>query len=389
MSLSRLLPALCAVLAVIIGVALTGCGDSVPDDGVAKVSDARGDGVITKDDFDRWMTVAARRGSQGQGSSPVPMPDPPDFATCVAYKKKGAPKPAKGQPTPTDAQFKAQCEQQWEQVRDQVLGFLIAAEWVKGEAEERDITVSDEDIDTTFAQQRKQAFPKEADFKKFLDESGSTEDDVRFQIEVELLQKKLADDVAKGADEVTSEQIAEYFKENKQQFGAPASRDVRVILTKTREQAERAKAALERGESWAAVAKRASLDVASKDRGGELEGVTKGQQLQPIDDAVFAAKKNVTGGPIKTPYGYYVYRVTKITKAGGQSLNEATPTIKPVLTAQNRRKALDEFLKDYREKWRERTNCREGYVVRDCRNAKGSETSTAGPGTTQPPSSAP
>lgn len=377
MSLSRLALALSAFFVLAIGAVFAGCGNSVPGNGVAKVSDTPGDGVITTEDFNHWMTIAANRSGQTPGSDPIPVPDPPDFTKCIANKKKTAPKPAKGQPKTTDAQYKAQCKQEWEGLRDQVLGFLLAAQWVKGEAEEQNITVSKKDIDKAFAEQKKQAFPKEADYKKFLKESGSTEADIRFQLEVEQLQQKLVAKITKGKDKVTDQQVAAYYKKNKEQFATPETRDLLVVLTKTKEQAEKAKAALDRGDSWAAVAKRYSIDEASKDQGGKLQGVTQGQQEKALDDAVFAAKKDVTGGPVKTQFGYYVYRVTKITKKDQQSLKEATPTIKSLLASQNQQKALDEFVKNYRKKWKERTNCKEGYVIQDCKNAKAPKTNTA------------
>lgn len=376
MSSSRLALALSAFFVLALGAVFAGCGNSVPGNGVAKVSDTEGDGVITTEDFNHWMTIAANRSGQTPGSDPIPVPDPPEFTKCIANKKKTAPKPAKGQPKTTDAQYKEQCKQEWEGLRDQVLGFLLAAQWVKGEAQEQDITVSKQDIDKAFAEQKKQAFPKDADYKKFLEESGSTEEDIRFQLEVEQLQQKLVQKITKGKDKVTDQQVAAYYNKNKEQFATPETRDLLVILTKTKEQAERAKAALDRGDSWAAVAKRFSIDEASKDQGGKLQGVTQGQQEKALDDAVFAAKKDVTGGPVKTQFGYYVYRVTKITKKDQQSLKQATPTIKSLLASQNQQKALDEFVKSYRKKWKERTNCKEGYVIQDCKNAKAPKTNT-------------
>src|SRR3954462_13257626 len=99
--------------------ALSACGsDSVPGNAVAKV----GDDAITNADFQHWMRVAAissQGALPGQKKAAVPLPHPPDFAACVAEKQKPAPKPAKGQPKPTAAQFKAQCKQEYEGLRDQ------------------------------------------------------------------------------------------------------------------------------------------------------------------------------------------------------------------------------------------------------------------------------
>src|SRR4051794_19226088 len=108
---------------------LSACGssDSVPGDSVAKV----GGDSIKLDEFNHWMKVAAISSAGGaepdqqQGSGEVP--DAPNFTRCIASKKEKAPKPAKGQPKPTDAQFKAQCQQEYNGLRDQVLQFLISS----------------------------------------------------------------------------------------------------------------------------------------------------------------------------------------------------------------------------------------------------------------------
>ena len=119
-----LLPALGAFFMAAMLVA--GCGNSVPGNAVASVD---GDG-ITRTDFNHWMNIAAAT-SQGATGTRVTY-SPPDFTACVATKRKTAPKPAKGQPAPTEAQFKTQCKQEYEGLRDQVMQFLILQRWVDG-----------------------------------------------------------------------------------------------------------------------------------------------------------------------------------------------------------------------------------------------------------------
>ena len=73
-------------------------------------------------------------------------------------------------------------------------------------------------------------------------------------------------------------------------------------------------------------------------------------------------------GPIKTQYGYYVFSVSDITKASQQSLAEAKETIKQTLSSQGQSKALDTFVKDFTKRWKEKTECSEGYKTSDCSN---------------------
>jgi foldase protein PrsA len=364
--------------------ALTACGgDSVPGNAVAKV----GDDTISTTDFNHWMKVAAisSQGAQPGAQKTAPqIPQPPDFAACVANKKKTAPKPAKGQPSPTDAQFKAQCKQEYEGLRDQVLQFLISARWIQGEASDQDVKVTDAEVNKQFQQTKKQSFPKEKDYTKFLKDSGMTQDDILFRVKLDTLSNKLREKVTKGKDKVTDAQIAAYYNKNKARFAQPERRDLRIVLTKTKDKADQARAAVASGQSFKDVAKKYSIDQASKSQGGVLLAVAKGQQEKALDTAVFKAKKGQLVGPVKTQFGYYVFKVQKITKASQQSLAQAKQTIKQLLASQNQQKSLDTFVKDFRKKWKAKTNCKKGYQTQDCKNAPKQASTTATTGGAAP-----
>jgi foldase protein PrsA len=375
----RILPALAAAL--ILPLSLAACGDSVPGNAVARV----GDDSISKTTFNHWMQVAALSAQAQTGTTNAQpkanIPEPPDFKACIAEKQQSAPKPAKGQPTPTAAQFKTQCKQQYEGMRDQVMQFLISSNWIANEAADQGIKVTDAQVQKQFEQTKKQSFPKEADFKKFLTTSGMTEADLLFRVRGNLLSDKLREKITKGKDTVTDAQITQYYNKNKQRFAQPQRRDLRIVLTKTEAKAGEARAAIASGQSFGAVAKKFSIDQASKAQGGVLLAVAKGQQEKSLDSAVFKAKKGVLTGPVKTQFGYYVFKVQKITPATQQTLTQAKETIKQLLISQNQQKALDAFVKDFRKKWKDDTNCRDGFVVQDCKNApKPKTTGTTPPG---------
>jgi foldase protein PrsA len=91
---------------------------------------------------------------------------------------------------------------------------------------------------------------------------------------------------------------------------------------------------------------------------------------------VFAAKKGDITGPVKTQFGWYVFEVEKVTKASQQSLEQAKETIRQTLQSQNQQKALDKFVADFQKKWKERTECRDGYVTQVCKGGKATPTPT-------------
>lgn len=352
---------------------LAGCG-GVPGNAVAEVDGE----AIEKADFDRWMTVAAR--SSGQPDAKVPVP--PEFTECVAAKRKDNGK-TKGQPKQTDKQLKEQCKQEYDALRDQVMQLLISFEWIQGQAEEMGIEVSDADVRKEFERQKKASFPKDADYQKFLKESGQTEEDILLRVKLDTLSTKIRDQVIKGKDQVSGQQVKTYYDKNKARFAQPERRDLRIVLTKSKAKAEQAKAALEDGKSWKSVAKRFSIDEATKSDGGKLPGVAKGQQEKALDEAVFSADKGEIVGPVKTQFGYYVFQVSKVEEASQQTLKEAEATIKQLLASENQQKALDAFVKDFRKEWKDKTECRDGFVTQDCKDAP-EPTPTPTPGAPQP-----
>jgi foldase protein PrsA len=346
---------------------ISGCGNSVPSNAVATV----GDSVIKKADFDKWLRTASQGQSQG-GQAAVP--DPPTYAKCVS-SLKGQPVP-KGAKAPTDAALKKQCKQQYDQLKADVMQFLIQAQWVQQEAKKQNVKVSDKAVQKQFADQKKQSFQKDADYKKFLANSGMTEADLIFRVKLDVISNDVRNKVIKGKDKVTDAQISTYYNKNKQRFAQPERRDLLVVLTRTKAKADAAKAALAGGQKWAAVAKKFSIDEASKAQGGKLPGVAKGQQEKAFDDAIFSAKKGATTGPVKTQFGFYVFQVTKVTPASQQTLAQTKETIKNLLKSQNQQKSLNDFVTQFRKDYKAKTKCSKTYVIPDCANAPKAKTGT-------------
>ena len=376
MTFLRLIPILAVAGA---AATVAGCGDDVPSNSVAKV----GDSTIEKKEFDRWLKNAASGQAQGGQAA---IPDPPDFKNCVAgLKKQPAPQGAGKQ---SEAQLKKQCRQQYDQLKNEVMQFLIQAEWVQQEAEERDVKVSDAEVKKSFEDQKKQAFPKPADYQKFLKDSGMSEQDILFRVKLDTLQTKLTQEVTKDKVKITDEDISEYYEKNKKRFAQPERRDLNVVLTKTKAKANQAKSQLDDGKSFKAVSKQFSIDEASKAQGGKLPDVSKGQQEKALDTAVFKAKRGDISGPIKTQFGFYVFEVDKIKASSQQSLAQAKETIRNLLRSQREQKALDSFVKDFREKYKEKTKCAKDFRVAECDNAP-KEKQDTGPASGGAPGGAP
>jgi foldase protein PrsA len=374
----RFIPALGAVLFALVG--LSACG-GLPGDAVVQIEGKS----ITKATFSHWLAIAATANSAGAGAvaaKPV-VPEPPDYKACIAHLQQVAPKPAKGQEAPTTASLKKQCVTQYGQLLKSVLPFLISSTWLLEEGSHMGIKLSDAEVKKQFEKIKGTQFPKAADYEKFLANTGQSTSDILLRVKLNQLSAKIEEKIAKEKHTVSKAEIEKYYNANKQRFGTPEKRTIEIILSKTEAAAASAKREVESGKSFASVAKRVSIDPTSKATGGLLTEVIPGQEEKALSTAIFAAKLNVLGGPLKSAFGYYVYRVKSATPATQQSLAQAEASIKTQLTSTQSSESLKKFVTEFRKRWKARTDCRSEFVVANCKQFKEPPKTTT-PGTATP-----
>ena len=225
-----------------------------PDDVVATVD---GQAIVQRD-FDHWMTVASR------SAGSVVLDPATGYRHCIAAKRRQI--PAKDRRKVSDKALATECRQDYAGMRAQVEQLLISFKWIEGEAAAQSVTVTDAEVAQSFQDQKQQSFPRDADFQKFLTQSGQTKQDILQRVRLDLLSNKIRDKVVAGKDQVSDQAIAQFYADHRSQFAEPEKRSLRLVLTKHKAQAEAARAALERGTSWQAVAKRYSIDEHVQER---------------------------------------------------------------------------------------------------------------------------
>jgi hypothetical protein len=121
---------------------------------------------------------------------------------------------------------------------------LIEAAWTEGEAAERQISVSDDDVDDATAPPH----------------DGLSTADRRYEARVSLLDAALKQPILQAAAQsVTPQQIDEYVRQHPKL--GPERRKARAIRARSARDAIRIKAAIERGLTWTAAARRYKADV--------------------------------------------------------------------------------------------------------------------------------
>jgi peptidyl-prolyl cis-trans isomerase SurA len=121
----------------------------------------------------------------------------------------------------------------------------------------------------------------------------------------------------------TEREIREYFDKNRAAFGKrSATVSFRQIVTPPPAKAEaKAKALaladsilqeLRNGADFAAAARRFSMDPGSREQGGSLGWMRRGQNLdQNFEDAAFSLRPGVISDPVETSFGYHLIQVER------------------------------------------------------------------------------
>ncbi|HEU4463268.1 MAG TPA: peptidyl-prolyl cis-trans isomerase [Solirubrobacterales bacterium] len=249
----------------------------------------------------------------------------------------------------------------FEELKTAALGELLDQAWIQGQAEELDISVTPKQVEDELATIKKQSFPSDKAYEKFLEESKYTQEDVDDRVLLQLLSTQIQEKVSGEAPKPSSEDIQAYYDAEKDsQFTTKESRDVRIVLNKDKGEVEAAKKALDADsspDSWKKVAAKYSSDPTSKSKGGLQEGITEEFLQGPLKEAVFSSATGELVGPLEFQGNFFVVEVVKLNPGKVQNLAEAKSQIESTIGQETQQEFFSEFVTDYQVRWAQRTQC--------------------------------
>jgi foldase protein PrsA len=331
-----------AFLAALALLALAGCGGGgapeVPDNAVAVV----GEVDIAKGDFDQLMDQAKRSYKQ---------------------QKRGFPKAG----TP-----------EYSNLRNQAMKFLVQRAEFSQEAPDLGVKIDDKKVNERLTQIKKQYFNNnEKKYKAQLAQQHLSDTQVKADIRASLTSEEIFKAVTEKT-KVADADIEKYYKEHKDQYGQPESRDVRHILVKTKAQADKLYAQLQDGGDFAVLAKKFSIDPGSKNQGGKLT-ISKGQTVAPFDQTAFLLAKNKISRPVKTQYGYHIIQpISDVKPAKTTPLKDVKEAIRQQLLQEKKNEAMQTWLKDLDKKYEDEIAYRAGFAPPKTATTDTGTTSTSG-----------
>lgn len=312
---------------------------SVPSGDVAMVEDLPGEtGEISQAEFDRALAQQA-----------------------ATAKLKEVPKPG---------------DDKYEELKKAAIEELLNSAWLEGQAEELNVSASDNDVEKELEKIKEQSFPTPKAFQKFLDESKLTPEEVNERVRLQVLSTGIQEKVNEEAPEPTQAEIADYYKAEKEaKFTNKESRDVRVIANEDEAEVEAAANLLEKDSSpanWKKVAAKYSSDASTNKKGGLQPGVQEEFLPPQLKTAIFGAATGELIGPLKVESNNLLLEVVKLTPAKVKSQQEAEAEIIATLGQEKQQEYFGEFVADYQAKWEARTFCADDFLIELCGNYVGS-----------------
>ncbi|MDP3786433.1 MAG: peptidyl-prolyl cis-trans isomerase [Candidatus Omnitrophota bacterium] len=184
----------------------------------------------------------------------------------------------------------------------------------------------------------KQNVEKNAEVKKQIEEA-TKEIVIREYLKKEIEQKVAVSDADAKA----------YYDGNKDKFKEPEKIKVFHILVDNEAEAKDILAKLKAGADFAALAKEKSKD-ASKENGGELGFIAKGQTVPEFEQAAFALQPGQLSDVVKTQFGYHIIKVNEKQPEKELSFDEVKDQLKQMLLSQKQKDRFDSLLKELKDR---------------------------------------
>jgi parvulin-like peptidyl-prolyl isomerase len=346
-------PLLCLGTTALVGVLGAGCGGdddnaAVPDDAVAIVGNA----TISKTAFERGMERVVGGGT-----------DPRDRAACIAAKRTRARAEAtsdRSAKLPAQAELARQCQEEYDELKGFIMDSLIKDLWARQEARERGIALTDREVTRFVEKARADGFLTEEALRK----AGVTEREILPQLLGNELRFKVARQLSARASRVSPEEVAEYYRRNREELIVKERRNLRLVVTPTRAKAEEAKAAIEAGRSWRGVTREYSTHDDTRNKGGRISDLRETGQETGLAATIFRAPKGELVGPLEEKGSWVVFVIERVQPAVQATLEEARDEITKHLRSSRSQRAMADFARKYRAK----TTCAPEYAVPSCSN---------------------
>ena len=159
----------------------------------------------------------------------------------------------------------------------------------------------------------------------------------------------LLEEVLRGKDEVSDNEIEQYYKENRDRFIEPLEVKIRHIFVTKEAMLTEVLTKLSKGESFEKLAAAYNVDPSRED-GGNIGTIRRGQlaaPFAPLEEAAFSLKKKgEVSEVVKTPFGYHLVRLDDRKGNFLKPLEQVKLKIRLFLQTKKRQDAYLQYVKE-------------------------------------------
>lgn len=163
----------------------------------------------------------------------------------------------------------------------------------------------------------------------------------------QLIEKEITSKIKISEQDIVSHYIATSEGKKSQIFEFTLSH---ILLAKdAQEKAQEILGALEKGESFDALASQHSVDSESKSKSGAFGKFKSGEMIKQIEDSIRDLKIGETSRVVQTPMGLHIFRVSDKKLVDDPRMEKEKQTIYQKLFAQEFKEQLDFWLRQKRK----------------------------------------
>lgn len=243
-------------------------------------------------------------------------------------------------------------------IKKTVLENIIRYELLYQECLKNNVDIGDDEINKRYESTKSQ-FSSDAEFQQRLKELNNSEELYKSQIKRDLAIQRLINQKFKPT--VTDEEIRKYYDDNPDKFKQkPQVRASHILIsvdssaTKAQKDAARKEieALLSRvksGEDFAVIAKEKS-QCPSSANGGDLGYFSRGEMVEPFENAVFSMKPGEISNIVETQFGYHIIKLTDKKDEKTIGFEEIKEEISRSLKREKIADSYNKFYTDLRDK---------------------------------------
>jgi len=206
-----------------------------------------------------------------------------------------------------------------EELRKNLTEELVNELLVKDRADRLGLTVTPDEMKEAIGKLKEQyGLKTDQQLDESLQKSGMTRSEMETRLRDTLLTNKVFGAELRSREESTDAELRERYNREKERFRLPERAHLREIVIVRPTETAAADRAAKRAEQVAADAKTTkdfaklamtTSEVSTKDKGGDLGDVARGELLPELDKAVFNATAGAILGPIQTKAGWHILKV--------------------------------------------------------------------------------